>query len=1495
MAENTPQHNESEKPKRRKWRKWPWITLVILVLLAAFIRYTVQADWFFSQIKQYVERTANDTLKGELRIDQMRGDLFSHIDISGVSVADITGSELASIDSIGVRYGLMELIRSPHTLDRLDIHQLKADVVEDETGWNLLNILPDAEPDPDEEPLDLPDFEVRDIALHNHEISVTSPELPDEYALIESLDLHAGVRFVDGYQEARLENLDFVLTEGRLDGPLEFATSARMEDDRITLQSLSLAGAHTFLESSGEFDAEDETFSVEAFLNPLGYQDISPYVDELPLVQDITVNLRSSGSLSDFTAGIELSADGLEDVTIDAGFQTGSPLQLTSLRLATGRVDPTVLIDEDLPTLNSFDLDLYGAVPIDDWQNGSLSGSLVINDIIYNPYRLDAYSADINWEGEQADIQQLLSLEDEEIALNLSITDLFEDRFWEAHLDLRSINPALWAADETLEGRVNGTLDADGQDFMLSDQPIAYLIDFDRIELMDERIDDLLINGFLDQDYVEADAEMRLARGMLTTHFESGWQDDPITYALQSEVTNLDLSQISMLEELPSDLNFNFEAEGSGISIEDLDLTGKLDMSRSELDGRALEALSSSFTIADTILTVDESYFSSSIADASVTARYNLLDYTDLANRLNFDLEVKDLQPFAEIAGADTLSATGTMAGMIEQDDNQELSFDGELNLSNVVYDTLFVDEVNGRAHSGLTRRPDYDADIEFLSPRLGSFGVQDLNISTAGSIDEGLVAGDYRFEFNISDESGLAQEAAYDFADGDLKLTTSLLSIFDPSIEYRLKDPFDFTFDDQGITLDTLTLASDDESTLSMAFNQDTTGVMTGYLDGQRADLGVIQSAFIDEPIFKGLLSGETDFRLDGEDIEVHSDIRLTDFYYNQLTLDLMSLQLDIEDQRLNTEFFVEDEGERLADSRFDLPFEPIAPQELDESFFEEHVEGYLTIDPVDISRFHDFMEKAGIGQQQGTLAMDTDLSGTAGSPKFFGDMILYDATLSDIAVDSLRFAWDYEHAAEEISIRSNVESLGQRVADLEGSLPFYADFQRFAVDVPDEDDELSFSLTTTDFRMAAFNDFLPANLIRDLEGRLNADIDITGTIADPDLDGNINYTGGSAFLVENNVRLSNIQLFLGLDPEKLTLESFQARSNGLVSGSGTIGLDGFTPDDFNLRINGRNFRAFNTRDIEAFVSLNTRITGDLEQPSITGDFRVDRGTLYLDNFGERTVEDVELDDDQEILEAAEQIDFFNNLAIEMSISMDRNVFLRNRRDPEMNLALRGDLEIVKSHMEDLEVFGDLNIPSGHVTTILNKRFDIDSGAILFSGDAMNPELDIRALYRPRQQAEDIRIWYVISGTVEEPDFTYESEPEMEFQDIISYTLFGRPFESLAGWERTVSGRGEANIASDIALDILLDRVEALAAARLGIDVIEIDNSRRSTGGGTSIKAGTFLTDRLFVAYLQELGGTRAGRQVIIEYLIRSNLELILTASDDYRSGVDLMWRFDY
>ncbi|TVQ75314.1 MAG: translocation/assembly module TamB [Balneolaceae bacterium] len=616
-----------------------------------------------------------------------------------------------------------------------------------------------------------------------------------------------------------------------------------------------------------------------------------------------------------------------------------------------------------------------------------------------------------------------------------------------------------------------------------------------------------------------------------------------------------------------------------------------------------------------------------------------------------------------------------------------------------------------------------------------------------------------------------------------------------------------------------------------------------------------------------------------------------LKEFEWDHVRLDSIRFAFDVGEGRLQTDATIWHDDMTLVRSEFELPFEPVEPGERNSDFFDRPVQGYLRIQPFDIHMFEAQLVGLGLEQTSGEFSLSTDLSGTAGAPELTGGLFLRDGLLSDVAIDSLVMEWDYDHRRSDIIFTSRIHSLGQKAADIQGSVPLHMDFQAMEFRGPDPDDEIELTIFTRDFDIAAFNDFLDPALLRNLQGKLNADIALSGTMSEPGAEGTLALSGGQVRLVENQVTLRNISMDVHMEPGRVVLQELSVQSVGSFTGRGEITLAGVMPDQIDLNFRAANFRAFNTRDMEIYAGMNVNMTGTLEEPFLSGTVRWERGTLYLDDFGEREVEEVVLEEE----DADEPFgpEFFERLAMELTFSVDRNAFVRNRRDPEIYLALRGEIDILKEAFGELQLFGDMSVTSGHVTTF-NKRFQLERGDVTFSGDPMEPELNIRTLYRPRQQYEEISIYYIITGNLSDPEFEYDSEPEMELQDIISYTLFGRPFHALAGWEQTMSGRSNGSMATNLAVDIMLDRIESLAADRLGIDVIEIENSRRG-GGGTSIKAGKFVSDRLFIAFLQELGGTDSARQVIVEYILTRNLELIFTAGDDYRSGVDVLWRYDY
>jgi autotransporter translocation and assembly factor TamB len=448
------------------------------------------------------------------------------------------------------------------------------------------------------------------------------------------------------------------------------------------------------------------------------------------------------------------------------------------------------------------------------------------------------------------------------------------------------------------------------------------------------------------------------------------------------------------------------------------------------------------------------------------------------------------------------------------------------------------------------------------------------------------------------------------------------------------------------------------------------------------------------------------------------------------------------------------------------------------------------------------------------------------------------------------------------------------------------------FQVDLPQQNDHIAVDIETDEFNLRALNDFVDPLLLREVRGSLDGSVQVTGAVEDLKTDGYLELKRGKFRLVPAGITVDNITSAINFSPNQIRVSKFSAQSGGGdIQVNGTVGMEELIPGSMDIKVDAQNFRAANTSDYNAVVNLDARAQGTVTSPDISGSLDFLSGFVRLDNFGEKSVETVQLDsEDRE----TSSFSVYDSLALDMDVGFNRRFFIRNERYLEMELELEGALDLVKKSGSDLELFGDMSAPNGYARPF-GKRFDLEEGVVTFSGNPENPQLRIRTKYKPPQTQEDIVIWYIIEGTVEDPRFRYESQPPMELENIISYTLFGQPFYALDSWKQVVASSGSNTTAADVALDVLLDRVEALATKRLGIDVVKINNTRSGGETGTSITTGWYLNPKVFFAIQNVITGSTPDTGFMLEYLLREDLKLILRQGNNIHQGVDIRWNYDY
>jgi hypothetical protein len=689
---------------------------------------------------------------------------------------------------------------------------------------------------------------------------------------------------------------------------------------------------------------------------------------------------------------------------------------------------------------------------------------------------------------------------------------------------------------------------------------------------------------------------------------------------------------------------------------------------------------------------------------------------------------------------------------------------------------------------------------------------------------------------------------------------------------------------------MDTLHLShSEDEAFLKLWISQLDSTRQNGGLDARNLNIGELQRTIMDESFIEGYLSGRIEIENSPDDLWLEGEGHMSDLQFQNGKMDSINVQASINNEWLKAELGAWHENEIIAEGDVMVPFLPGDPLTFEEQFFERKVEGSFNLYSTELSYWFSFLPDGGPAETGGVATMYANLEGVAGHPEITGGLSVFAGVFSGINTDYLGVGFNYIHDNEQIDLKGSVIKNATSILSFESSLPFLADLKRAETLLPAGDDSVQIKVNTEEFNLALFNSYVDEEIITNLSGIVEGNVFVFGTVDNLKTEGALEITKGSFRAVQPGITLDQLNSSITFQPEKISVNQFSVRSGpGRLRGTGSVLIEDLKPGklDFNLR--AQQFRILNSRDMNALVNLNGSLKGTVDEPEITGSLQFINGLLNLNNFGERAVESVSLEED-EVLE----IDFYERLGMDVNIQFGNQFLVRNSEYLDMEIALGGEIDLLKEFNEDLQMFGTLEGLRGYARP-LGKNFELDEAQISFYGPVENPDLNIRTQYEP-PQAAGVKILYIIEGTLEKPEFRFDSEPTMELQDIIGYTLFGKPFYELESWEQVVAGSGSSPSASDYAIDVLLDRVELLASQRLGIDVVQIDNTRSGSSNSTAIKTGWYLNQRTFFAILNEVGGARPKTLFILEYMLRENLELIVTQGDDSREGVDLKWQLDY
>jgi len=411
-----------------------------------------------------------------------------------------------------------------------------------------------------------------------------------------------------------------------------------------------------------------------------------------------------------------------------------------------------------------------------------------------------------------------------------------------------------------------------------------------------------------------------------------------------------------------------------------------------------------------------------------------------------------------------------------------------------------------------------------------------------------------------------------------------------------------------------------------------------------------------------------------------------------------------------------------------------------------------------------------------------------------------------------------------------------------------------------------------------------------RRVTGIAVVDARVGGTIADPDIRGTANLSGGSYDDAGTGIRLSAIQARIVADGPSIVVERLTAvtPNGGPLGVSGRVRIDpaaGFPGD---LRITGQRAQLVSNDLVTTVADLALQLSGPLaSSPRVSG--RV--GILSMEvSVPERLPSNLQpipgtkhvrptptaaarLALARQAASRARTAPPFNAI-LDLVVSAPSQIFVRGRG---IDAELGGDLRLTGTLAAPVAV-GAFDLRRGRLA-VLGTRLDFTRGRLTFTGD-LTPELDFVA----EAQAAEITAYVAVTGVATEPVFTFTSSPALPQDEVLSRVLFGEASGGLSA--------GQALQLAQAAAQFSGGGDSVFESLRRSLGVSDLDISVGANGGPT-VGISRAINDRISVGVKAGASTDDTGVTVNIDVTKRIRVQGEVGAGGNTSIGVATEWEY--
>ena len=415
--------------------------------------------------------------------------------------------------------------------------------------------------------------------------------------------------------------------------------------------------------------------------------------------------------------------------------------------------------------------------------------------------------------------------------------------------------------------------------------------------------------------------------------------------------------------------------------------------------------------------------------------------------------------------------------------------------------------------------------------------------------------------------------------------------------------------------------------------------------------------------------------------------------------------------------------------------------------------------------------------------------------------------------------------------------------------------------------------------------NNFLSPST--DVQGTANLDLAISGPPALNSVSGTITTSGARVSAPGLRVALRRIDATVRLSQGQANVSVDGGfRAGGRVAVTGTLGLSAPFPADLQIDLINADFTDEPTYTTTLNGNLTLRgglqgggeIAGRIELgetevrlaattstagiPDIThvGDSAAARRTRARAGLVEASDEGA----------ASPQ----NALGLDIVIVAPGRIFIRGRG---LDTELGGRLRLTGTTANVIPI-GQFDLIRGRLD-ILGKRIEMEEGRLLLQG-SFNPTIRLVA----STETDNANIRIVTEGTPQEPQITFESDPDLPDDEILANLLFGKSISSISPLQAAQLAAAVATLAGSGG-DGVIGRIRS----QFNLDDLDVTTDE---SGAAALRAGKYISENV---YTDVEVNSQGQSEINLNLDITDNITAKGSAGTDGNTGIGIFFERDY